>query len=132
MNHRQSQIPSQGRSKKYPMDQYTKIVATIGPASCPPETIRKLFDAGINAIRINMSHGDRSSKAQYIQNIRMFDDNVPIMIDTKGPEIRTGKMLNHTMEVGVDSTLRLIESATQTESDTIPVDYPHLHEIPIF
>lgn len=73
------------------MNHFTKIVATIGPTTCQPETICKLFDAGINAIRINMSHGDRSSQAQYIQKIRMLDDNVPIMIDTKGPEIRTGR-----------------------------------------
>jgi len=78
-----------------------------------------------------MSHGDRSSQAEYIQNIRMLDDNVPIMIDTKGPEIRTGKMLNDAVEVAVGSTLRLVQSATQTESDTIPVDYPHLVEIPV-
>jgi len=113
------------------MNKYTKIVATIGPASCQPETIRKLFDAGINAVRINMSHGDRSSQAEYIQNIRMLDDNFPILIDTKGPEIRTGKIRNNVLDVSVGSTLRLIESDNQTEPDTIPVDYPHLKEIPI-
>ncbi|BBO75795.1 pyruvate kinase [Desulfosarcina widdelii] len=113
------------------MNNFTKILATIGPATCQPETIRKLFDAGINAIRINMSHGDRSSQTEYIQNIRKLNDNFPILIDTKGPEIRTGKILNNAVDVGVGSTLRLIESETQMEPDTIPVDYPHLDEIPV-
>ena len=113
------------------MNNYTKIIATIGPASCHPDTIRKLIGAGINALRINMSHGDRSSQTEYIQHIRMLDENFPILIDTKGPEIRTGKMIHNAMDVGVGSTLRLIESGTQTQPDTIPVDYPHLAEIPI-
>jgi pyruvate kinase len=113
------------------MNKYTKIIATIGPAACHPETIRKLYDAGVNAIRINMSHGDRSSQSEYIQNIRMLDDNFPILIDTKGPEIRTGKIRDNAVDVGVGSTLRLIESAVQTEPDTIPVDYPYLAEIPV-
>lgn len=113
------------------MINYTKIIATIGPASCHPDTIRKLIGAGINALRINMSHGDRSSQTEYIQHIRMLDENFPILIDTKGPEIRTGKMIHSAMDVGVGSTLRLIESGTQTQPDTIPVDYPHQAEIPI-
>jgi pyruvate kinase len=113
------------------MNNFTKVVATIGPATCHPETIRNLIGAGTNAIRINMSHGNRSSQTEYIQNIRMLDDNFPILIDTKGPEIRTGKMRNNAVDVGVGSTLRLIESANQMEPDTIPVDYPYLDEIPV-
>ena len=83
-----------GRTPKIPMKNHTKIIATIGPASCHPDAIRNLVKAGINAIRINMSHGDRSSQAEYIESIRMLDDNFPILIDTKGPEIRTGRMLS--------------------------------------
>jgi pyruvate kinase len=113
------------------MDKYTKVIATIGPASCHPAALHDLYDAGINAARINMSHGDRSSQTEYIQNIRRLGDNFPIMLDTKGPEIRTGKIWHNQADVSVGAELRLIHSSSQEEPNTIPVDYSYLHEIEI-
>ena len=65
----------------------------------------------------------------YIQNIRRLDDNFPIILDTRGPEIRTGEMRYNQADVPVGSVLRLIHATSQKEPDTIPVDYSYLHEI---
>ena len=77
----------------------TKIVCTIGPASESPEMLEKLMDAGMNIARLNFSHGDHEEHRARITNIRKAADKlghtVAILLDTKGPEIRT-----HTMENG--------------------------------
>ncbi len=71
----------------------TKIVATIGPASWDEATLRELFAAGVNVCRLNFSHGDYKSHKQTMDRIKKVREemNLPIalMLDTKGPEIRT-------------------------------------------
>lgn len=77
----------------------TKIVCTIGPASESPEMLEKLMNEGMNVARLNFSHGDHEEHAARIRNIRevakKLDKTVGILLDTKGPEMRT-----HTMENG--------------------------------
>ena len=72
----------------------TKIVGTIGPAS--ENRLQELFEAGLNVTRINFSHGGYEENAVKIDTIKKVrkDLNKPIglMLDTKGPEIRTGKL----------------------------------------
>ena len=69
----------------------TKIIATIGPASDNEESIRALLNAGMNIIRLNFSHGTFESHKRIIDLTRAFQKEylyIPIMMDTKGPEIR--------------------------------------------
>jgi len=66
----------------------TKIVATIGPATSSLESIKALADAGANAFRINLSHGEPSQWAGFIDTIRAAAPEAPIIIDTEGPEVR--------------------------------------------
>ena len=77
----------------------TKIVCTIGPASESIEKLTELIEAGMNVARLNFSHGDHDEHAQRIVNIREASKRtgkqVAILLDTKGPEIRT-----HNMEEG--------------------------------
>lgn len=77
----------------------TKIVCTIGPASESVETLTNLMEAGMNVARLNFSHGDYEEHGARISNIRKASEsigkNVALLLDTKGPEIRT-----HTMENG--------------------------------
>lgn len=77
----------------------TKIVCTIGPASESVETLMELMKAGMNVARLNFSHGNHEEHGARIKNIREAAKNlektVAILLDTKGPEIRT-----HTMENG--------------------------------
>uniref|UniRef100_A0A7C9CPW5 Pyruvate kinase n=1 Tax=Opuntia streptacantha TaxID=393608 RepID=A0A7C9CPW5_OPUST len=73
----------------------TKIVCTIGPSTSTREMIWKLAEEGMDVARLNMSHGDHASHQKTIDLVReynsQFDDKViAIMLDTKGPEVRSG------------------------------------------
>ncbi|XP_010275294.1 PREDICTED: pyruvate kinase isozyme G, chloroplastic isoform X2 [Nelumbo nucifera] len=73
----------------------TKIVCTIGPSTNTREMIWKLAEAGMNVARLNMSHGDHASHQKTIDLVKeynaQFEDKVvAIMLDTKGPEVRSG------------------------------------------
>ncbi len=67
----------------------TKIVATISDKRSDPEFIRKLYEAGMDVIRINTAHQDEEATLRLIRNVREVTDKIPFMLDTKGPEIRT-------------------------------------------
>ncbi|SHJ44608.1 pyruvate kinase [Geosporobacter subterraneus DSM 17957] len=73
----------------------TKIVCTIGPASEKPEVLKQLIDHGMNVVRLNFSHGSHEEHLGRINTVKAVrrEMNVPvaILLDTKGPEIRTGK-----------------------------------------
>lgn len=87
----------------------TKIVCTIGPASENVEMLEKLMDAGMNVARLNFSHGDYEEHGARIKSIReaskKLGKNVAILLDTKGPEIRTHTMENGAIELVAGSEL---------------------------
>lgn len=68
---------------------HTKIVATISDKRCDPEFIRQLYDAGMNVVRLNTAHISTESALMMIKNVRSVSDTIGILVDTKGPEIRT-------------------------------------------
>lgn len=78
------------------MRRQTKIVCTIGPASCTPEMIEKLIEAGMDVARLNFSHGSHEAHKERIKIIREVaarrNANVAILMDLQGPKIRTGKL----------------------------------------
>ena len=75
-------------------DHKTKIVATIGPASNPPEMLERLIGAGVNVARLNFSHGSFDQHAEVIARIRAASRavgrRVAIMGDLPGPKMRLG------------------------------------------
>ncbi|MCA9025659.1 MAG: pyruvate kinase [Planctomycetaceae bacterium] len=72
----------------------TKIVATLGPATESPDCLAKLITAGVDIIRLNMAHATREWVAEIVQRIRdvstTYERQIAVMMDVKGPEIRTG------------------------------------------
>lgn len=84
------------------MNKKTKIVATIGPASSSYETMKELVLSGMNVIRLNMSHGSYEEQMEKVENIRQINEelgtNVAILLDTKGPEVRTGLFVGEKVE----------------------------------
>lgn len=80
------------------MKRKTKIICTIGPAIDNKEMLSKMIDAGMNVARLNFSHGTEDEHANRIRMIRALaaEKNrfIGIMLDTKGPEIRTGDFEN--------------------------------------
>ncbi|MFC0270277.1 pyruvate kinase [Metabacillus herbersteinensis] len=87
----------------------TKIVCTIGPASESVEILTELIESGMNVARLNFSHGDFEEHGARIKNIRAaaekLNKNVAILLDTKGPEIRTNTMENGAIELVAGSEI---------------------------
>lgn len=77
------------------MRRRTKIICTVGPSSNDWETIRSMHEAGMDVVRVNMSHSSHDEAARTVALIRKLNrtlrHTVPILLDTKGPEIRTGE-----------------------------------------
>jgi pyruvate kinase len=110
----------------------TKIVATISDKNCQPQFIKELYDAGMDVVRINSAHLSVEAALQIIHNTREVSDKIAILIDTKGPEIRTTacdcpiqvKKGNHVFLIGDPEKI--------SSGDTIYVSYPSFAaDIPI-
>lgn len=103
----------------------TKIVATLGPASSTPESIRALLRAGVNVTRINFSHGTHAQHAQTIAHVRAEAEalGIPVAIlgDLQGPRIRIGS-LPEPFQVAEGQRLTFVPEAHATAED-IPVTY---------
>jgi pyruvate kinase len=67
----------------------TKIIATVSDLNAGPEFLKKLYEAGMNAVRLNTAHMNIDNAHQVVANIRAVSQRLPIIIDTKGPEVRT-------------------------------------------
>lgn len=96
----------------------TKIVCTIGPKTESAEMLAKLLDAGMNVMRLNFSHGDYEEHGGRITNLRSImkktGQKAAILLDTKGPEIRTMKL-----EGGNDVSLKAGQSFTFTTDQSV-------------
>ncbi|HPT12748.1 MAG TPA: pyruvate kinase, partial [Bacteroidales bacterium] len=67
----------------------TKIVATISDKNCETEFLRTLYDSGMDVVRINSAHLNKEGVEKIVANVRTVSDKIAILLDTKGPEIRT-------------------------------------------
>src|SRR5258708_12930207 len=78
------------------MSRSTKIVATLGPASSDPQTLERMFLAGVDVVRMNFSHGtaaDHERRAELVREAcRKTGRTVGIMCDLQGPKIRIGRV----------------------------------------
>ncbi|MER1720464.1 pyruvate kinase PykF [Proteus terrae subsp. cibarius] len=96
----------------------TKIVCTIGPKTESEEKLNQLLDAGMNVMRLNFSHGDYEEHGNRIKNLRNIcaktGKKAAILLDTKGPEIRTIKL-----EGGNDVALVAGQTFTFTTDKTV-------------
>ncbi len=72
----------------------TKIVATVSDQKCDVEFIRALYEAGMNVARLNTAHITRETGKKMVENIRKVSEKIAIVVDTKGPEIRTCSVQN--------------------------------------
>ncbi|MFO8067495.1 MAG: pyruvate kinase [Bacteroidales bacterium] len=71
------------------MKKLTKIIATISDKRCDVDFLNSLNKSGMDAVRINTAHQTPDESLKIIKNVREVSDRIPILIDTKGPEIRT-------------------------------------------
>ncbi len=108
----------------------TKIICTIGPATASYEMLEKLALAGMNIVRLNMSHADHASAERVINWIKTLNRKVKypvaVLLDTQGPEIRTGD-IEHPMELKNGDVVSLsVRDSTDVEMRSIHVNYGDL------
>ncbi len=110
----------------------TKIVCTLGPASTTYDQIKKMALAGMNVARINMSHGlyeEHQVKIDTVKKVRRsLGTPIPIMIDTKGPEIRIGTFENGQIEVHEGMPFAFVNDGSEGNEHKVSITYPDLYK----
>ena len=111
----------------------TKIVCTLGPASNNEQTIEKLFINGMNVARLNFSHGAHEEHKKTIELFRSVRDRLglpaAILLDTRGPEIRTCLVENGEVTLEQGQAFRLICEEKTGNSEFVSITYPGLQKI---
>jgi pyruvate kinase len=110
----------------------TKIVATISNRNCKPAALNRLYTAGIDVVRLNTAHMTHDDALEVIQNTRSVSDKIGIMIDTKGPEIRTCDT-DEPLKVEYEDYIRLKGAPSEKSSgNVVCVSYEHfVRDIPV-
>ncbi len=104
------------------------IIGTIGPSSAKEPILEKLFECGMNIVRINLSHGDHKTAKKMFELVRSVNDNIPIMFDLSGPKMRIGKIDGHVhLEVG--SEFRITKKETIGDENKVSTNYPELIDL---
>lgn len=110
----------------------TKIVATIGPASSDIETIKQLFCAGMDVIRINMSYADHDFCLDIIKKVekinKEYSKKIAIMLDTAGPEVQVGKFENGQAFLTKGDKIRIYTNDVLGDKTKFSVNYENLVE----
>ena len=110
----------------------TKIVCTIGPSTEDVETLKSLIKAGMNVARINFSHGNYEDQKDIIANVKKAREelNMPValLLDTQGPEIRTGKIKNNRVELKNRALITLTPKDIEGDETIVSVTYKDLYK----
>ncbi len=114
------------------MPRLTKIVATISSLRCSVAFIESLFQAGINVVRLNTAHMSHEDAKEVIDNTRAVSDKIGILLDTKGPEIRTAAA-RETLKVRYGDAVRInCEPGRESCDDIICVSYENfVRDVPV-
>lgn len=112
----------------------TKIICTIGPATSSVDMLTQLVNAGMNVARLNMSHGDHDFHSTVIERIKSLNQTlgraIAILVDTQGPEIRTGDR-NSDLNLSTGDIVSVVARGTaDVEASSIQVNYDDLiHDV---
>ena len=108
----------------------TKILATLGPASTRPGVLEELIDAGLDAVRLNFSHGTQEQHAAAYARVRAASAKagrpVAVLADLQGPKIRIGKVKDGGMEVPTGSTLVITSRKVEGADGVVSTEYAAL------
>ena len=114
------------------MTRLTKIQATLGPASSGPLIISRMLDAGMDGVRLNMSHGSHEMLGEIVRNVRRAAGErgvtVPIGADLRGPKLRIGEVEGGTVVLEDCAMVTVTPRPCLSTADRIWVDYPSLAE----
>ncbi len=104
------------------MRRKTKIVATISDIMCEVEFIKKLYEEGMDVARLNTAHQTEEATLQVVKNVREVSDKIALLVDTKGPEIRT-VVENSPIEVGQNDTVYIFKAEIEEGKSGFKTSY---------
>jgi pyruvate kinase len=111
-------------------NRFTKIVATLGPASATTERLRTLFEAGADVFRLNFSHGQHDDHRQRVEQLRAlekeFKHPIAILLDLQGPKLRLGTFAKGPMVVKKGQTVRFDMNAEPGTAERVPLLHPEI------
>ena len=108
----------------------TKIVATISDKRCDVDFLQDLYAAGMDVVRLNTAHQTLDDAMKVIRNVRIVSDKIPLLIDTKGPEIRT-KLIEQPMEVEKGEVIYITGDDTLTLDEKLTWGLPFSSPLPL-
>ncbi|MBN2834577.1 MAG: pyruvate kinase [Candidatus Delongbacteria bacterium] len=88
----------------------TKIVATISDLNCGVEFLTELYNNGMNVVRLNTAHQSHEGSLLVIDNVRKVSNSIPLLVDTKGPEVRTTNIAKEGIEVAEGEIIAIGEN----------------------
>ncbi len=110
----------------------TKVICTIGPASYDKEILKQMINAGMDVIRINLSHADHKFCEKTINNIKELNTElnkkITIILDLKGPEIRIGKIKRGQATLVANSIIRIINDDIVGDKTAFATNYKGLYK----
>ena len=111
----------------------TKIVASISDLRCDVDFIKALFEAGMNVVRMNTAHANREGFENLIRNVRQVSNRIGILMDTKGPEVRTTNNAEGSIDYKIGEKVRIVGNPEQdTTRKCICVSYPNfVHDLSV-
>lgn len=111
----------------------TKIVASISDLRCDVDFIKALFEAGMNVVRMNTAHANREGFENLIRNVRHVSNRIGILMDTKGPEVRTTNNAEGSIDYKIGEKVRIVGNPEQdTTRECICVSYPNfVHDLSV-
>jgi len=116
-----------------PRRRKVKILATTGPACSDADTLRRLFRAGADAFRVNMSHGEHERHAQTIRTIRAlekeFNRPIAILCDLQGPKLRVGSFAEGKAVIAHGAPFTLDRDSTPGNENRVELPHPEIFEI---
>ena len=107
------------------MTKSTKIVATISDKRCDVDFVRELYIEGMNVVRMNSAHLNKEGFTKIITNVRAVSKHIAILMDTKGPEVRTTVAENDAIEIKSGDIVKIVGNPDLTSThECIAVNYP--------
>jgi len=100
----------------------TKIVATISDLMCDVDHIKALYEAGVNVVRLNTAHQKEDDTLKVIKSVRAVSDKLALLLDTKGPEVRTAN-IEAPIEVTEGETIRIYKDAVPAGQKGFQTNY---------
>ncbi|GAA0267826.1 pyruvate kinase [Alteraurantiacibacter aestuarii] len=120
-------------AKLLPRGRKVKILATIGPSSRDPDTLRALLCAGADAFRFNMSHGDHAVHAENFKTVRAlekeFNRPIAILCDLQGPKLRVGEFAEGKAVIAHGATFTLDRDETPGDASRVCLPHPEIFDV---